>query len=139
MDIPRKRVVLVAGLLFLLALLITIFSSYHAKHMGAASLQYPLFLYGTMILSLVIGGFSVYLFETRIDTAHVEKFLKLLPGDERVVMRVLFSRKEVEQRKLVPLTGLTTVRVSRVLAHLEQRGVVEKRKQGYTNLVILKL
>lgn len=139
MEISRKKLLISAGLIGILGILITVFSVYHSQHMGHSYLQYPLFLYGATILALIIGGFIVYLFEEKINKLQLNKLLKILPRDERKVIQLLIERNEVEQRKLGTLTELNTVKISRVVSTLEQRGIIEKKKQGYTNLIILKL
>ena len=139
MEISRNKLFISAGLIALLGVLITVFSVYHSQHMGQSYLQYPMFLYGTTILSLIIGGFIVYLFEEKINRLQLNKLLKILPKEERKIIQILMDRNEIEQRKLGTLTELNTVKISRVLSTLEQRGIIEKKKQGYTNLIILKL
>jgi uncharacterized membrane protein len=139
MEISKKKLLISAGLIGLLGILITVFSVYHSQHMGHSYLQYPMFLYGTTILSLIIGGFIVYLFEEKINKLQLNKLLKILPRGERKVIQLLIERNEVEQRKLGTLTELNTVKISRIISTLEQRGIIEKKKQGYTNLIILKL
>ena len=139
MEISKDKLLISAGLLAILGILITVFSVYHSKHMGHSYLQYPAFLYGAALLSLIVGGFIVYLFEEKINKSQLDKLLKILPKDERKVLQLLIKRNEVEQRKLGTLTELSTVKVSRVISTLEQKGVIEKKKKGYTNLIILKL
>lgn len=139
MEIKKQRLFVTVGLVGLLGAIITVFSVYHAVHMGNSLWQYPLFLYGTTIASLALGGFIVYLFEEKINTMELEKLLSILPANERKVLKLLIERKEVEQNKLGTLSGLSRVKISRIVSVLERRGVVEKKKQGYTNLVILKL
>ena len=65
--------------------------------------------------------------------------VEILPKDERKVIQLLIERNEIEQKRLATLTELNTVKISRVISTLEQRGIIEKKKQGYTNLIILKL
>ncbi len=139
MEIKRDRLLISSVLVGLLGVLITVFSIYHAVHMGDSLWQYPLFLYGTTILSLAVGGLVTYLFEERINNSQLEKLLSVLPPAERVVMKLLIERREVEQKRLGTLSGLSRVKVSRVISVFEQRGVIEKKKQGYTNLIILRL
>ena len=139
MEISKNKLLISAGLIGLLVILITVFSVYHTQHLGKAYLQYPLFLYGTTIISLVIGGLIVYLFEEKINKLQLNKLLKILPKDERKVIKLLIERNEIEQRKLGTLTELNPVKISRIISILEQRGIIEKKKQGYTNLIILKL
>lgn len=139
MEISKNKLLISAGLIGLLGVLITVFSIYHTSHLGKAYFQFPLFLYGATIIALILGGFIVYLFEEKINKLQLNKLLKILPKDERKVIRLLIERNEIEQRKLGTLTELNTVKISRVISILEQRGIIEKKKQGYTNLIILKL
>ena len=139
MEISGNKLLISVALIGLLGVLITVFSVYHSQHMGHSYLQYPMFLYGTTIISLILGGFIVYLFEQKISKLQLNKLLKILPQDERKVIKLLVERNEVEQRKLGTLAELSTVKVSRVISTLEQKGIIEKKKQGYTNLIILKL
>ena len=139
MEISKNKLLISAGLVVILGVLITIFSVYHAQHMGIGYFQYPLFLYGTSILSLAIGIFIMYLLEEKVNKAQIKKLLSILPADEGKVMRILIERKEIEQRKLATLSELSTVKMSRVISVLGQRGVIEKKKHGYTNLIILRI
>ncbi len=84
-------------------------------------------------------GFIVYLFEDKIEKSHLVKLLAILPADEKNVLKILFDRKEIEQKKLTALSGLSAVKISRVMSILEKRGIIEKKKQGYTNLIIMKM
>ncbi len=139
MELSKKKIVIPSVLIGLLFVLITVFSMYHVHHLGKAYFQFPLFLYGATILSLAVGGFVVYIFEKEINASQVIKVLSVLPPDERKVLKILFDRKEIEQNKLGTLSDLSSVKMSRVISTLEQRGIIEKKKQGYTNLIILKL
>ncbi|MBT3690629.1 hypothetical protein HN592_04980 [Candidatus Woesearchaeota archaeon] len=139
MEISKNKLLISAGLIGLLGVLITVFSVYHAQHLGKAYFQFPLFLYGATIIALIVGGFIVYLFEEKINKLQLNKLLKILPKDERKVIQLLIERNEIEQKRLATLTELNTVKISRVISTLEQRGIIEKKKQGYTNLIILKL
>ncbi len=139
MDISKNKLLISAGLIGLLGVLVTVFSIYHTQHLGKAYFQYPLFLYGTTILSLAVGGFIVYLFEEKINKLQLSKLLAILPNDERKVLKILFDRKEIEQKRLTTLAELSTVKISRVISTLEQREIIEKKKHGYTNLIVLKI
>lgn len=139
MEVSKNRLLISISLIGLLGILITLFSVYHTNHLGKAYFQFPLFLYGVSLISLIVGGFIVYLFEEKINKFQLNKLLKILPKDERGVIGLLIERGEIEQRKLGTLTGLNTVKISRIISVLEKRGILEKKKQGYTNLVILKI
>ena len=139
MEISSKRLLISAVLVVALGATITIFSIYHTLHMGSAFLQYPLFLYGTAILSFLFGGSIVYLFEGRVNKLQLDRLLSVLPSDERIIMKILVERNEIEQSKLVTLSRMNKVRVSRILLRLEQRKIIVKKKHGYTNMILLKI
>ena len=139
MEISKNRLLISAGLVGILGILITVFSVYHTQHMGIGYFQYPLFLYGTSIISLALGAFIMYLLENKLNILQLNKLLSILPADERKVMRILIERKEIEQKRLASLSELSRVKLSRVVSVLESRGVIEKKKHGYTNLIILKI
>jgi len=67
------------------------------------------------------------------------KSLDGLEGDERAVMeKVVESNGTIFQSQLVEATGLAKVKVSRILDRLEGKGLIERRRRGMTNVVILK-
>jgi uncharacterized membrane protein len=65
--------------------------------------------------------------------------LRGLTPEEKEVVKVLHKQdeKELTQSRIKDLTGLSKVKLSRILARLEKRGVVGKRPYGNTNLVFL--
>lgn len=65
--------------------------------------------------------------------------LRGLTPEEKEVVKVLHKQaeKELTQSRIKDLTGLSKVKLSRVIARLEKRHVVGKRPYGNTNLVFL--
>ena len=62
-----------------------------------------------------------------------------LEGDEKIVFRtVADSDGSMLQSELVSATGLSKVKVTRVLDRLEGKGFIERKRRGMTNVVILK-
>jgi len=139
MEVSRGKLVVTGSLIIALGAVITSFSIYHAVHLGKSYPQYPLFLYGTALLGIAVGGYSVFLLQNKISEHHLNKLLSMLPADERKVIACLMDRKEIEQNRLATLTGLSNVKISRILHTLSARGIIEKKKQGYTNLIISKV
>jgi len=134
----KNKIITSGILLFLLVLTLTIFSVYHTKHLGEIYPQFLFFMYGISLISFSLGGFIVYLFQKKIEMKEFEKFLQLLSINERKIVKLLVERKEIEQNKLVTLSGLSNVKVSRIIKELETKRIIEKKTQGYTNLIILK-
>ncbi|MBI1969889.1 MarR family transcriptional regulator [Candidatus Woesearchaeota archaeon] len=136
MEISEKKLVIAIGAVFLLGVFFSIANGYYTQKTGD---PLPLIAYAIAFISLAVGSALVLLFQSRINKMQLENILKILPQEERKIMEILVERKEIEQKHLVVLSGLSKVKVSRVLAKLEQRGIVEKKASGYTNLVIVKL
>jgi hypothetical protein len=68
-----------------------------------------------------------------------EETLKGLIGDEYTIYKELCGgRGEILQKALSEKTGLSGVKVTRVLNRLEQKGLIERKSYGMTNKVVLK-
>ena len=65
--------------------------------------------------------------------------MKKLAADERKVFeRVIASGGDVLQSELIASTGANKVRMTRILDKLESMGLVERRRRGMTNAVVLR-
>ena len=97
-------------------------------------------VYAISFLSIFVGAFIVVMFQFKINRMQIEKVLKLLPNEERIVVKILLdNNNSIEQNKLVVLSGFTKVQISRILQKLSEREVIEKKSMGNTNLVLLKI
>jgi|SRR3989344_2868560 len=137
MEIENKKLVIGLILVFLLGVL---FAIVNGQYTDSTNEQLPLIVYGISFLSILIGAFIVVMFQWKINKIQLEKVLKILPREERVVVKILLDNKNsIEQNKLVVLSGFTKVQISRILQKLVERDVVEKKHMGNTNLVLLKI
>ena len=69
----------------------------------------------------------------------MEHVLETLEGEEREVYRfVTEADGSIMQSAIVERTSLTKVKVTRILDKLEGKGLVERRRRGMGNLVVLK-
>ena len=100
--------------------------------------------YTVVILLGAVGGFLIFSSrqaEVREKEARREweKVLKTLNGDEKTVYETISSSDGVIfQSDLVEKVQWPKVKVSRVLDRLEARGLVERRRRGMSNIIILK-
>jgi uncharacterized membrane protein len=68
-----------------------------------------------------------------------EQNLKLLDQDEKKVYQLLIdSQGTIFQSDLVDKSGFDKVKVTRILDRLEGRQLIERRRRGMTNVVLLK-
>ena len=135
MDIPPKKLVVSLVLVFVLGVLFAVTNGWYVEEEGSAL---PVIVYGISFISLLVGASIVILFQWRINKAQLSRTLRILPAGERKVVSVLMEHgNALEQNRLVALTGLHKVKVSRLVRILETRGVVRKARQGNTNLIVL--
>ncbi|MFH0978616.1 MAG: MarR family transcriptional regulator [Candidatus Woesearchaeota archaeon] len=75
----------------------------------------------------------------KVSRPHYQKVLADLPHNEKSVMGlVIDSEGSIMQSDLVEKSKLSKVNVTRVLDRLEGRGLIERKRRGMTNVVILK-
>lgn len=136
-EIPLFRLIIAFGLIFILGVLFAILNGYYVEESGG---PLPLIVYVIALISIFFGGAIILLFQWRISKVQLNSVLNLLDKAEAEIIRVLIeNNNRLEQNHIVALTGYNKVRVSRILTQYEQKGIIEKRNVGNTNLVILKL
>ncbi len=119
---------------------------------------YPVQTYGGIIVASLLFALGVYLtiaskkanaeygkehskahMEEDVSREEIEKRHKLLNEEEKKVIALL---KEADgtmfQSDLVDKSGFTKVKVTRILDVLEGKRLVERKRRGMTNVVILK-
>ncbi|MFH1421051.1 MAG: hypothetical protein ABIG30_03780 [Candidatus Aenigmatarchaeota archaeon] len=109
-----------------------------------------------MIFVIVIGLYLVFFGEekkiiTRIKTVHkqlepreitkenYQEIMKKLGNEEKLVLeKIIESKGTIFQSELVGSTGFPKVKITRILDRLEVQGVIERRRRGMSNVVMLK-
>jgi uncharacterized membrane protein len=98
-------------------------------------------------MTLVLGGFGFYLFSKsrQIEKLDSQKKMKwnreintLKKDEKEIVEKISSSDGVVFQSDLVDQLGISKVKVSRILDRLEHRGLLERRRRGMSNIVLLK-
>ena len=74
-----------------------------------------------------------------ITKANYQKVMGELSGQEKLVLeKVIEAKGTIFQSELVDKTELGKVKVTRILDKLEGRNILERKRRGMTNVVILK-
>ena len=104
--------------------------------------------YSLIGLLMLVGAFVTFFMhekklppETKKNLSEEEKkrALENLDDEEKQVMSlVLREQGSIYQSDLIKDTQLTKVKVTRILDKLEGRGLIERKRRGMTNIVILK-
>jgi len=75
----------------------------------------------------------------KVKRKDYNNILKTLTAEERkILMAVISEQGAIFQSDLAEKTGFDKVKVSRILDKLEGRQIIERRRRGMTNIVILK-
>jgi uncharacterized membrane protein len=74
-----------------------------------------------------------------ITKDNYKKVMSDLTSDEKLVLeKIIESEGTIFQSDLVEKTGFTKVKVTRMLDKLEGKALIERKRRGMTNVVILK-
>ena len=66
-----------------------------------------------------------------IDTSH-------LKSEEKQALKLIQENKAIFQADLIEKTGFGKAKITRILDRLEGQGIVERKRRGMTNVVVLK-
>jgi uncharacterized membrane protein len=107
----------------------------------------------TMIIAvslLNISGIYLLFFDSEPQTTstgtvvleerkrHWESIVKTLKEDEQKIFTAIIEEGIIAQSEIVEKTGLPKSNVSRALYGLESRGLIERRRRGMGNIILLK-
>ncbi len=101
-----------------------------------------LIAFGLVILILAAGVYI--LFQTRRSTVvehkhHKQHDTSKLTDEEKMVYTYLHEHDgSAYQSDLIKATGYSKVKMTRVLDHLQAKGIVGRERRGMTNIVVLK-
>jgi uncharacterized membrane protein len=75
----------------------------------------------------------------KLTKANYEKIMNDMDSDEKTVLeKVIESEGSIFQSALVEKTGYSKVKVTRILDKLEGKAIIERKRRGMTNIIILK-
>lgn len=92
----------------------------------------------------VLGGYLIFYskYGERVETrkkSNLNRLVKGLHEEEKKVYQIISdSDGSVFQNDIIAKTGFSKVKVSRILDRLETKDIVERRRRGMSNLVVLK-
>ena len=111
---------------------------------------------GMMLFVIIIGMYLIFwskeerivtkikTFKTQVEPKKItkenyQKVMSTLTGDEKnVLLKIIESQGTIFQSDLVDKTKFTKVKVTRILDRLEGKGLIERKRRGMTNVIILK-
>lgn len=77
--------------------------------------------------------------QKKITKKNYQDIMKSLHDDEKIVLKkIIESEGSIFQSELVSKSGMPKVKVTRILDKLEGKNLVERKRRGMTNVVVLK-
>lgn len=97
-------------------------------------------------VSAVTGLFGVFVYvsspenekEVAEKLSRSKEILSKLDSDEKKIYGMIAESGSVFQSELVEKSGMSKVKITRLLDKLESKGVVERKRRGMTNIVMVK-
>ncbi len=96
------------------------------------------------LVGMFVGSFTYYFiserYEQKIGEIHkqTEAVYKFLDNEQKKILKILIKQKgRTTQAKLVESTGMSRVKISRLLQKMENKNIIEKVKKGMTNEIRL--
>ncbi len=98
---------------------------------------------GLFLIGILIGGLVIFLisslFSVGIFGQKGEVPTEILSGDEKKIIRAIEKHKNaLKQEELSKLTGFSRQKITRLTFELEERDIIEKKREGKTFVLILK-
>jgi uncharacterized membrane protein len=97
---------------------------------------------GIMVFIVLIGLYLVFFGdkkkEVKIEKKDYKEIMKDFDEDYKKVFDEIVKEESIFQSELVERTELNKVKVTRILDKLEGKGLIERKRRGMTNVVILK-
>jgi uncharacterized membrane protein len=75
----------------------------------------------------------------KITKENYQKVMSGMERDEKAILeKVIESQGTILQSDLISRTNINKVKVTRILDKMEGRGLIERRRRGMTNVIVLK-
>jgi len=86
---------------------------------------------------LQVKNLKILEVKEKIEAKEIKKEFDLAP-EEKTVFELVQATGTIFQSELVEKTQFSKVKITRILDRLEGKGLVERRRRGMTNVIILK-
>ncbi len=92
----------------------------------------------------ILGGYTLFSEKqiermTSVERTKMKQAAKSLQGEEKKIYDILYNTDgSAFQTDLVSKSGFSKVKVSRILDRLETKSLIERRRRGMSNMVVLK-
>lgn len=97
-----------------------------------------LLIFVIVVVVLALGIGIMLVIPKRMQQSSIKVDTSKLDTEERKIYNILKNNNGIYQSDLIKETGLSKVKITRVLDKLESKGIIERRRRGMTNAIFLK-
>jgi len=139
----QKKIVLAMLVISIFVLIVALSSFYVQIQIETGNIcgcVIPIYLFIPLLASigLFIGTMFYYLLSPKFEKINEDVILNLFDSDEKIIVETLIKNHgKATQAKITKLTGLSKVKVHRVLERLENKNVISKIKERKVNIITL--
>jgi len=139
----QKKIVLAMLVISIFVLIVALSSFYVQIQIETGNIcgcVIPIYLFIPLLASigLFIGTMFYYLLSPKFEKINEDVILNLFDSDERIIVETLIKNHgKATQAKITKSTGLSKVKVHRVLERLENKNVISKIKERKVNIITL--
>lgn len=138
MEMQKKLIlgVLIISIFVFVVAISSLYVQIQIQHGNVCSciIPLPIFIPFIASLGLFIGTLTYYFF-VPLEKQKIDKhaLLMVFSVDERKVIDEIIKHKEITQASLISLTGLSKVKIFRIVDKLCKRGILKRVPYGKTN------
>ncbi|MGM5488433.1 MAG: helix-turn-helix transcriptional regulator [Nanobdellota archaeon] len=145
-DQDLRNVLLAVGIIIGFIFVVSASIYMIKEHYGlscSCQLSLPIFISVLTSLGVFVGILTYYFLSKSFSKkknelfGNVDKTLTFLEQQEREIISALIKKGDIAQNTLGKITKMDPVKLHRRLSSLESRGVLQKKKTGMTNTIIL--
>jgi Mg2+/Co2+ transporter CorB len=111
-----------------------------------STIAFNTYLSISIVIIVILAGFAFIFFfrdnqkqTKKIDESEYRTVMANLKEDERIVLKTIIANSgNIFQSDLVEKTNYPKVKITRILDHLESKDIIERKRRGMTNFVVLK-
>src|SRR3989344_6751401 len=103
----------------------------------------PLYIGGIGFITLfILGIFLIFYKEKKVENPEQKKKIEIpenIDEEEKKIISILNEKEgSIYQSDLIKETGFSKVKITRILDKLEQRKLIDRKRRGMTNIIVLR-
>jgi len=150
MEFKTHKQIMIPIMVIAVFIFIVSFASLYAeRHISCGAAQtctipIPFLIPITASMGVFVGTLVYYLMAAKIIKKNINinrsnKIIeKILSKEETEILKIVAEHSEISQAKLASLTGITRLKIFRILEKFKEKGLIEKHQNGKIRIIKIK-